>query len=314
VLLLLASIVASASLMGKSLAADAERPAGQRIQSVIDDVEEECLKSQIPMIGRPKAERLAELVRQAKPRLVVECGTAIGYSGLWIGRELQAAGSGRLITLEIDARTAARAEANFRKAGLERWITIRVGDARQLVKEIAGPIEFVFLDCNAPNYHPCFTGLEKNLSRQAVVVADNADLSAGGMQDYLTLVRRKYRSRTEWFNVDLPWCKRDAMEITWLSSVERPFLDVPEDKEEKIGPEADYRLRGAPKVTRVELVDYPRYLAEKKAEEILVEEHRGGYVYFAIRGVLHVPFTEVPAGAASAAYINVTERYKAKVP
>jgi len=176
--------------------ADAEHSAGQRIQSVIDDVEKECLESRVPMIGRPKAERLAELVRQAKPRLVVECGTAIGYSGLWIARELQAADSGRLITLEIDARTAARAEANFRKAGLERWITIQVGDARRLVKEIAGPIGFVFIDCNAPNYHPCFTGLEKNLSRQAVVVADNADLSAAGMQDYLTLVRRAYRSRT----------------------------------------------------------------------------------------------------------------------
>jgi len=307
-------IAASVLLMGKSLAAAEDHSVGQRIQSVIDDVEEECLKSQVPMIGRPKAKRLAELVRQTKPRLVVECGTAIGYSGLWIGRELQAAGSGRLITLEIDSQIARRAEANFRKAGLQQWITIQIGDARQLVKEIAGPIGFVFIDCNAPNYHPCFTGLEKNLSWQAVVVADNADLSADGMQDYLTLVRGKYRSRTEWFNVDLPWCRRDAMEITWLSPAERPFLDVPEDKEEKIGPEADYRLRGAPKVTRVELVDYPRYLAEKKAEKILVEEHRGGYVYFAVQGVLHVPFAEVPAGAASAAYIIVTERYKAKMP
>jgi hypothetical protein len=45
-----------------------------------------------------------------------------------------------------------------------------------------------------------------------------------------------------------------------------------------------------------------------------VEEHRGGYVYFAVQGVLHVPFAEVPAGAASAAYIIVTQRYKAKMP
>ena len=307
-------IVASAALIGKSLAADAGHSEGKRIQTVIDDVEKACLTNQVPMIGRLKAERLAELVRQTKPRLVVECGTALGYSGLWIGRELQAAGSGRLITLEIDSQVARRAEANFHKAGLQRWITIQVGDARQLVKEIAGPIDFVFIDCNAPNYYPCFTGLEKNLSRQAVVVADNADLSAGGMRDYLTLVRSKYRSRTEWFNVDLPWCRRDAMEITWLSAAERPFLDVAEDKEEKIGPETDYRLRGVPKVTRVELVDYPRYLAEKNAEKILVEEHRGGYIYFAVQDVLHVPFAEVPAGAASGAYVNVTHRYKAKVP
>ncbi len=34
------------------------------------------------------------------------------------------------------------------------------------------------------------------------------------MKDYLEVVRTKYKSRTEWFDIDLPWGKRDAMEIT----------------------------------------------------------------------------------------------------
>jgi 23S rRNA G2445 N2-methylase RlmL len=53
--------------------------------------------------------------------------------------------------LEIDSQIARRAEANFRKAGLQQWITTSIGDARQLVKEVAGPIDFVFIDRNAPN-------------------------------------------------------------------------------------------------------------------------------------------------------------------
>jgi hypothetical protein len=36
------------------------------------------------------------------------------------------------------------------------------------------------------------------------------------MKDYLDHVRSKYRSNTEWFDIDLPWGKRDAMEITTI--------------------------------------------------------------------------------------------------
>jgi len=189
-----------------------------KIQAVIDEVEKDCLQRTVCMIGRKKAVRLAELVRQAKPKVVVECGTAIGYSGLWIARELKAAGAGKLITIEINPKTAKEAEANFRKAGLADYVTVKVGDARQVVKELEGPIDFVFIDCGYSNYHPCFVGLEKKLRPGAVVVADNVGLDAGSMDNYLRLVRSKYKSRTEWFDLDLPWAKRDAMEVTRVSS------------------------------------------------------------------------------------------------
>ena len=185
-----------------------------KIQAVIDEVEKACLQGPVYMIGRKKAVRLAELVRRRKPRVVVECGAALGYSGLWIARELKTAGKGRLITIEIDPQRAKQAEANFRKAGLQKFVTVKVGDARKVVKQITGPIDFVFLDCGYSNYYPCLAGLEKKLSGGAVVVADNTGIGAGGMDDYLKHVRSKYKSRTEWFNLDLPWAKRDAMEIS----------------------------------------------------------------------------------------------------
>jgi len=207
-LILAAAVSANAAEPAEN--ADAER----RMQTVIDEVEKTCLEDTVYMIGRKKAERLAELVRQRKPRVVVECGTALGYSGLWIARELRAAGKGRLISIEISPRRAKQAAANFRKAGLEDLITIKVGDAREVVKQIDAPIDFVFIDCGSSNYYPCLKGLEKKLGGGTVIVADNAGISAGGMQDYLKHVRAKYQSSTEWFDIDLPWAKRDAMEIT----------------------------------------------------------------------------------------------------
>ncbi len=219
-MLFLASVILTGmGMTGELFGSDARRENDPKVQAVIDEVEKECLSgpSYIYTIGHVKARRLAELVREAKPRLVVECGTAVGYSGLWIARELKAAGKGKLITIEIDPQTAKKAEENFRKAGLTELVSVKVGDATKLVREIEGPIDFAFIDCNAPNYLPCLEGLEKNLAPGATVVADNVGVSAGELGEYLRLVRTKYRSHTEWFDVDLPWARRDAMEVTIIN-------------------------------------------------------------------------------------------------
>ncbi len=186
----------------------------QQVQKVVDEVEASCRRRYVYMIGPQKAKRLAQLVREKKPRLVVECGAAIGYSGLWMARELMNLEKGRLITIEIDGRRATEARENFSRAGLSRFVEVWQGDARSLVREIEGPVDFLFLDCNYQNYLPCFKGVEDRLEDGAIVVADNADAGASGMADYLTLVRGRYQSRTEWFDMDLPWGSRDAMEVT----------------------------------------------------------------------------------------------------
>ena len=178
-------------LAGGPMAAEPDGDADRdgRVQAVIDEVDKVCREGGICMIGPKKARRLAELVRQAKPRVVVECGTALGYSGLWIARELKAAGKGKLITIEISAERAKQAQASFRKAGLEKFVVVKTGDARQVVKGLEGPIDFVFIDCGYSNYHPCLKGLQKELSPGATIVADNVGLAAGGMDDYLKEVR-----------------------------------------------------------------------------------------------------------------------------
>ena len=189
----------------------------QKVQAVIDQVEKACLDRTVYMIGRKKAVRLAELVREAKPQKVLECGTAIGYSGLWIARELKAAGNGgKLISIEIDPKRAEEARKNFRNAGLEKFVTVKVGDAREVVKQVDGPIDFAFIDCGYSNYLPILKAIEDKLRPGATVVADNVGIGSGGLTGYMDYVSSKYKTRTEWFEIELPWAKRDAMEVTLI--------------------------------------------------------------------------------------------------
>ena len=184
------------------------------LPDVVAEVDAECRRRSIPMLGPQKANFLAELVRKAQPELVVEVGTAIGYSGLWIADVLWELGRGHLITMEQDAERATEAAHNFERAGVAKLITQYRGDARELIKDVRGPVDLLFLDGGFANYYPCFSNCRPHLRDGALLVADNAGIGAAEMADYLEFVRAHYECRTEWFETDLPWNPRDAMEIT----------------------------------------------------------------------------------------------------
>ena len=181
---------------------------------VLQEVDQRCREQHIPMLGSEKAEFLANLVQKAGPTLIVECGTAIGYSGLWMVSALKSAGEGRLITVEIDTERAQEAQENFRRANVDDLIDSRIGDATEVLKTIHESVDFLLFDNNYSNYFPCFRAIESQLTDGSTVVADNVGIGAAGMADYLNHVRSHYESRTHWFETDLPWVKRDAMEVT----------------------------------------------------------------------------------------------------
>jgi predicted O-methyltransferase YrrM len=72
----------------------------------------------------------------------------------------------------------------------------------------------LFLDGGFENYYPCLMACEPQLRDGALLVADNAGIGAAEMKDYLDYVRGRFPSRTEWFETDLQWNPRDAMEVS----------------------------------------------------------------------------------------------------
>lgn len=184
------------------------------IDKVIQRVDAECRAQQIPMLGMARAAFLMGLVGEKRPEVVVECGTAIGYSGLWLGKILQALGRGRVISFEIDLERAKIARKNFEEAGISDLIEIRLGDARETLKTVKEDVQFLFIDNDFKNYWPCFRAIESRLADGATILADNAGIGVMEMTDYLGHVREHHESKTIWFDLDLEWSPRDAMELT----------------------------------------------------------------------------------------------------
>lgn len=91
------------------------------------------------------------LVEAIDAKHVVEIGTSTGVSGTWMGLALKKTG-GKLTTHEIDPGRAKTAMANFKRAGVDKFITIVEGDAHQTVSKIKDPIDLLFLDADKEGY------------------------------------------------------------------------------------------------------------------------------------------------------------------
>jgi predicted O-methyltransferase YrrM len=87
---------------------------------------------------------LKSIVITAKPRLIVETGTFIGYSAIKIAEGLKANGFGKLITIEFDAAIFAKAKERIDASGLADWIEYR--NASSLETPIDGTIDLLFSD------------------------------------------------------------------------------------------------------------------------------------------------------------------------
>ena len=89
-------------------------------------------------------EFLKTLVTTLKPNLVLETGTFMGVSTIWIAEGLKQNGFGRVITIEFDPKIHAAAKQKFQKSGLESWIDCRLGSSLEL--EVNEPIDLLFSD------------------------------------------------------------------------------------------------------------------------------------------------------------------------
>ncbi len=125
----------------------------------------------LPIVGSYKGKILVEVVRETKPKRVLEIGTLIGYSAILMGKELEPAA--QLITIEIDPDEAQVAEDNIRKAEIPPTVKILVGDALEILPKLKGKFDLVFLDAEKSEYLDYLKLVEAKLHSGSVVVADN---------------------------------------------------------------------------------------------------------------------------------------------
>jgi predicted O-methyltransferase YrrM len=131
---------------------------------------------------------LYDLVVERGYRRGLEIGTSNGYSTLWLGLAFRETG-GRVITIEYEPQRAAEARDNFRKAGLDPVIDLRVADAFEEIPQIEGKFDFVFLDAWKPDYIAFWEMVKNRVSPGGVFTAHNVIGQENHMRDFLEAIR-----------------------------------------------------------------------------------------------------------------------------
>ncbi len=116
---------------------------------VLLDLEKDTERRSLSTIGPIVGRIISMILKSARPERALEVGTSTGYSAIWIARSLQGEHK-KLTTIELDPQRCKEAQANFKKAGVDKYVEIMAGDARSLVPEMAkkntGGFDLVFLD------------------------------------------------------------------------------------------------------------------------------------------------------------------------
>jgi predicted O-methyltransferase YrrM len=136
------------------------------------------------------------LIRATRAGRILEVGAGRGASGLEIAAALPS--DGRLITLERDAAAGLEARAAFAAAGLDRQVTVMIGDAVRYLHKIAGPFDFILQDSEPSQYGTLHDKLVPLLGPGAMLVTRR--VAAAG--DYNRLLAADARLTTAFLDID----------------------------------------------------------------------------------------------------------------
>lgn len=158
---------------------------------ILDQIEQEALQGGEPIIRRQTQGLLRFLLALHRPMSILEVGCAVGFSALLMS-EYAPAGC-RITTIEKVERRIAAAKANFKRAGRETAVTLLEGEAADLLKELAGPYDMIFMDAAKGQYLNFLPDVLRLLAPGGLLVSDNV-LQDGDILESRFAVERRDRT------------------------------------------------------------------------------------------------------------------------
>ena len=145
--------------------------AEKKILDVLDDMNRNQRRGNMN-VPEEDGRLLRLLAESVGAKHVVEIGTSNGYSGIWLCLALRTTG-GKLTTHDIDEGRAALARENFKRAGVDRIVTLVIGDAHEKVTKLKEQIDLLFLDADKEGYLDYLNKLLPLVRPGGLVVAHN---------------------------------------------------------------------------------------------------------------------------------------------
>ena len=157
----------------------------------LQELETKALAGRVPIIRREMQSFMKMFLALNQPKRILEVGTAIGFSTLLMceygTKDLE------IVTIENYEKRIPIAKANFKEAGRESQITLLEGDAGQILKELDGSFDMIFMDAAKGQYINWLPDVMRLMRKGSVLISDNV-LQEGDIIESHYLVERRNRT------------------------------------------------------------------------------------------------------------------------
>lgn len=177
-------------------------------------VKEKALENHIPIIMDDTLEKIEEILKEEKPKRILEIGTAVGYSATMFAKYTDE--DCIIDTIEIDEERAKEAKENIEKIGVADRINIMVGNAADILPTISQEYDIVFIDAAKGKYPVFLENAIRLIKNGGVILADNILYKGYVMSDY-----NKHKQRTA-----VRHLREYIQEITENEKLESEILEI----------------------------------------------------------------------------------------
>lgn len=121
--------------------------------------------------GHLQGQFLAMISKMCQPKRILEIGTYTGYSAIYLAQGLTE--GGRLITIDLNEELEQMAKRYWAEAGVSEKIDYRIGNGLELIPDIEGPFDLVFIDADKKNYSNYYDLIIDKMAPGGIILADN---------------------------------------------------------------------------------------------------------------------------------------------
>lgn len=158
----------------------------------LERLREKAEKNGVPVIRLEAESFLQTVLIMTKPERVLELGTAVGYSAIFMadaGRGYEP-GIISIDTIEDWNPRITEAASNIKNEGYEDKINLIEGDALEVMKTLAGPYDLVFIDAAKGQYPDYFDETMRLTEKGSVILADNIFMDGEILESKYSVKRR----------------------------------------------------------------------------------------------------------------------------
>jgi|AntRauTorcE11897_2_1112592.scaffolds.fasta_scaffold42179_2 predicted O-methyltransferase YrrM len=137
----------------------------------LKDLEKRAKKDHIPIINRDTANFLKSVLLFNNPKLILEVGTAVGYSTLWLAEYSDS--DCEIVTIERDETRLIEAKENIKEFRFNKKVKFKYGDALEIIPYLRRKFDLIFIDAAKGQYLNLFKLAEDKVNENGIILCDN---------------------------------------------------------------------------------------------------------------------------------------------